>query len=313
MLWLCIRFPKLPLEAFTRAQTPRERSQPLAIVENEIIEEPNQAAFKSGVISGLSIASARNICPGLQIVHRDREREQRQLEELAQWGFSYTPMVSVKAATVEDIHPPHLYLELSNCLNIQGGLRSLLNQLQQELTQMDIAHCQGLGHSPSAALLLSQLPEHRQWLQQTPYQPTPKQLKYWISHAPSKLLGCDNRTIEELYSRGFKRVSQLLTTPLSEIEACFGYAFLDYLARLSSSLQKPIYNYQPQTDFDGKLFLSKPPNKNIKSQKLIKKLKERLGHQAFTKVIMKQITQNHYSLEYSTKKAIHRQATGKLD
>ncbi|USD20534.1 Y-family DNA polymerase [Microbulbifer variabilis] len=326
MLWLCIQFPKLPLEALTRAQTPEERSQPLAIVEKQIIVEVNKTAFEYGVIAGLSIARARQLCPGLQILRRNRERE-LQLEELAHWGLSLSAMICIKTAKHEESYRhPQLYLELGNRFKTDGGFRALLHKIQQELTQIGISHRMGLSHSPSAALLLSQLPEHRRWLQQTHTPPTTQQWKQWISHAPSKLLECDNKTLEKLNSHGFKRISQLLSAPLSEIESHFGRSFIDYLARLNSSQQKTttcnlfqehgkqiqcrklnakksywqtggaekktasfsvdIFLSQLEEQAQKKIALNRKRN-DTKSQKLINKLNTRLGQQALSGITMK--------------------------
>ncbi|WP_444923179.1 Y-family DNA polymerase [Microbulbifer sp. DLAB2-AF] len=262
MLWLCIRFPKLPLEALTCAQTPEERSQPLAIVEKQIIVEANKAAFEFGVIAGLSITRARQLCPGLQILHRNRERE-LQLEELAQQVLSSSAMICIKTEKYEEgYRHPQLYLELGNRFKIHGGFRALLHKIQQELAQMDIRHRMGLSHSPSAALLLSQLPEHRRWLQQTHTPPTTQQWKQWISHAPSKLLECDNKTLEKLYSSGFKHVGQLLSAPLSKLGKYFDRSFLDYLARLNGSQQEQATCYSLSPRFAAELFFPRPISHN---------------------------------------------------
>ncbi|GAB2878038.1 DNA polymerase Y family protein [Microbulbifer echini] len=263
MLWLCIQFPKLSLETLTRALTSGERSQALAIVENHIIVQSNNAALEFGISPGLSTRSARIRCPNLQMLQRHKEREQRQLEALAQWGHSFTPMVSLKAASPEEgSHPPRLYLELSDCLKTHGGLRTLLNQLEKELIEIGISYYLGLGHSPSAALLLSQLAEHRQWLQQTNAPPTTGQCKQWIGHAPCKLLECDNQTIEKLYKYGYKRIGQLLPAPLSELEAHFGCAFIDYLAQLTGSLQKPVSYQQLPAHLNNELYFPKAFSKS---------------------------------------------------
>jgi protein ImuB len=262
MLWLCIRFPRLPLEALTRAQTPEEKNQALAIMENHLIVQPNDVASECGITPGLSTITARLQCPDLQILQRNRERETRQMEELAQWGFSFTPMVSIKAAKHEESnHSPHLFLELDNCLKAHGGLKTLLAQLQQELIQMGVSYSMGLGHNPSAALLLSQLPEHRKWLQQTYTPPTPHEWKQWMYHVPSKLLECDNKTIKKLYVHGFTRVGQLLARTLSEVESYFGCSFINYLTLLTGSSQEHISLYQSAERFESEIFFPTPRNR----------------------------------------------------
>lgn len=270
MLWLCIQFPHLPLEVLTRAED-GPQDTPRAVVEQYLITGSNPAAAERGVESGLSIATACALCAELKLLQRDTQREEQQLQQLAQWAYSFTPVVSPQAAGSLSASSPStsfrdtgehrfacLYLELSGCLRANGGLKALLKQLHQELQQMCISHFMGLGHSPSAARLLSQLPEHHQWLQETSTPPSPQLWRQWISFAPGKLLDCDNKTIAKLYACGIKRVSQLLAIPLSEVGSRFGRGFVNYLARLSGSRHDPVPSYQPPPEFHSELFFPTP-------------------------------------------------------
>lgn len=261
MLWLCIQFPKLPLEVLTRAQRDGTQTNPQAVVEQQLIVDANNPAAERGVETGLTIATACALCANLQLLQRDTQREEQQLQQLAQWGYSFTPVVSPQAAGSIDAGDDHfasLYLELSGCLKASGGLKPLLQQLVRELRQMRISSFMGLGHSPSAARMLSQLPEHRQWLAETQAPPSPQQWRQWISFSPSKLLDCDNKTIAKLYACGIKRVSQLLAIPLSEVGSRFGRGFVDYLARLGGTRHDPVPSYQPPPEFHSELFFPSP-------------------------------------------------------
>ncbi|MFV8783625.1 Y-family DNA polymerase [Microbulbifer sp. SA54] len=264
MLWLCIQFPKLPLEALTRARKQGEDT-PLAVAEKNLIVESNPAAAARNVTAGLSIATACAYCPALELLERDLEREAQLLQQLAQWGYSFTPLVSPRASTDSnrkteqgESSPACLYLELSGSLKARGGLANLLYQLRKELHKMRIQHFMGIGHSPCAAHLLSQLPEHRQWLAETKTPPTPQQWRQWISFAPSKLLDCNNKAIAKLYASGIKRVSQLLAIPLSEVGNRFGRNFIDYLARLNGTRPDPVPTYEPPPEFHSELFFPSP-------------------------------------------------------
>ncbi|WP_226645508.1 Y-family DNA polymerase [Microbulbifer variabilis] len=261
MLWLCMQFPKLPLEVLTRAQA--ENSPPQVVVETQLVVEHNLAAAQYGIVNGLSIATACGLCADLQLLKRDTQREQLQLQRLAQWGYSFSPVVSLQPAKPVcngENTAAHLYLELSGCLKANGGLKALIERLRSELELMGIDSIMGLSHSPSAAHLLSQLAEHRQWLLQTCIPPSPQQWKQWISLAPSKLLDCDNKTISKLYACGLKRVRQLLAIPLSEVDSRFGRSFVDYLARLNGSRRDSVCHYQPTAQFNSELFFPNPLN-----------------------------------------------------
>ncbi|MCW8125648.1 Y-family DNA polymerase [Microbulbifer halophilus] len=261
MLWLCLQFPKLPLEVLTRAQRDGDRKTAQAVVEEQLIVDANRPAAERGVETGLTIATACALCADLQLLQRDTRREEQQLQQLAQWGYSFTPVVSPQAAGSIDAGDNRfacLYLELSGCLKASGGLQPLLQQLKRELRQMRISTFMGLGHSPSAARMLSQLPEHRQWLRETGTPPTAQQWRQWISFCPSKLLDCDNKTIAKLYACGIKRVSQLLAIPLSEVGSRFGRGFVDYLARLNGGRHDPVPSYTPPPEFHNELFFPSP-------------------------------------------------------
>ncbi|WP_078084066.1 Y-family DNA polymerase [Microbulbifer mangrovi] len=266
MLWLCIQFPQLPLEALTRAHRAGDQT-PVAVSQGNLIQAANGAARAHNVCAGLTIPTACAYCPALELLERDRERESQLLQQLAQWGYSFTPVVSPRGgATDKSSHTQPapgddtacLFLELSGSLRASGGLAPLLQQLRKELHKMRIQHVMGLGHSPSAAHLLSQLPEHRQWLAETRAPATPQQWRQWISFAPSKLLDCSHTAIAKLYASGIKRVSQLLAIPLSEVGNRFGRGFIDYLARLNGTRPDPVPSYQPPPEFHSELFFSSP-------------------------------------------------------
>lgn len=265
MLWLCIQLPNLPLEALTRAHRAGD-STPTAVTQSNLIQAVNPSAQAQNVVAGLTVATACAYCPELELLPRDFERESQLLQQLAQWGYSFTPVVSPrtpdkkqsKQQIQDDGDTACLFLELSGVLKASGGLAPLLLQLRKELHKMRINHAMGLGHSPSAAHLLSQLPEHRQWLAETKTAPTPQQWRQWISFAPSKLLDCSNKAIAKLYSCGIKRVSQLLAIPLSEVGNRFGRGFIDYLARLNGTRPDPVPSYEPAPEFHSELFFPSP-------------------------------------------------------
>lgn len=281
----------------TRAQA--ENSTPQVVVEKQLVIEHNLAAAQCGIVNGLNITTACNLCADLQLLNRDAQREQLQLQQLAQWGYSFTPVVSLqpaKPASSGESTAALLYLELSGCLTANGGFKALIEQLRSELKLMGIDSIMGLSHSPSAARLLSQLAEHRQWLLQTCTPPSPQQWKQWISLAPSKLLDCDNKTISKLYACDLKRVSQLLAIPLSEVGSRFGRSFVDYLARLNGSRRDSVCHYQPTAQFTSELFFPTPLNSSEQLLFPIRRLLRELYSQMQRRQLHTQ--QLHWQLDF---------------
>ncbi|MFS1524885.1 Y-family DNA polymerase [Microbulbifer sp. 2304DJ12-6] len=261
MLWLCIQLPTLPLEALTRTLKAGKQTGALGVVEQQWIVARNRPAAERGVAVGLSSATARARNRGLYLLQRDRAQEQQQLAQLARWSYRFTPLVSAQAAGPMqdgDSRPACLLVELSGSLKANGGLRALLDQVQQALEQMNLDGLMGLGQSPSAARLLSQLPAHRRWLAQAHSAPSPQQWQQWIGAAPSKLLDCDHRTMTQLYACGIRRVSQLRTMPLSEVASRFGRPFVEYFTRLNGSRQDPVSNHHLPAQYPTALYFRRP-------------------------------------------------------
>ncbi|MDR0440589.1 MAG: DNA polymerase Y family protein [Candidatus Accumulibacter sp.] len=110
-LWLALRLSRLPLEA--RAPWP----SPSAVVERGRILIGDEAAEDAGVTSGIGVAAARALSPGIALFPRDEMRENAAMRALACWAGRLTPRVSVTADT--------LLLEIGACLRLFGGLEKL--------------------------------------------------------------------------------------------------------------------------------------------------------------------------------------------
>jgi protein ImuB len=110
-LWLALHLPRLPLEA--RAPLP----SPSAVVERGRILIADEAAQGAGVASGIGVAAARALSPGIVLFPRDAPREDAALRALACWAGRLTPRIGVTADT--------LLLEVGACLRLFGGLEKL--------------------------------------------------------------------------------------------------------------------------------------------------------------------------------------------
>ena len=80
MLWLCVDFPQLAVEVFTRTQA---ESDPLVVVDERLVYRYSEPCRHHGIREGLSLATARALCAGLRAVERDRQQERDDLQLLA--------------------------------------------------------------------------------------------------------------------------------------------------------------------------------------------------------------------------------------
>ncbi len=141
MLWLVLYLPRLAREVFPSLCAPS------AIVSHERIVAVDEAAASAGVTSGLRLAEAWALLPGLVVQQRAVEREQAALHRLACWAGSFTSEVSLAP-------PQTLLLEVAGSLRLFGGAEMLFRRV--------VAGCREQGFVPQAAL--APTPLAAQWL-----------------------------------------------------------------------------------------------------------------------------------------------------
>ena len=81
MLWLCLYFPQLPLEIYSRADS---TASPWAITQGKGTRQTillcNAVAASLGIRSGMSPGAAAALASSLQLRARDESGEQKALE-----------------------------------------------------------------------------------------------------------------------------------------------------------------------------------------------------------------------------------------
>ena len=89
----------------------------------------NDAAQHLGLRTGLALADARAMHPGLAVAESDAAADRKLLEAVADWCDRYTPLVGLDA-------PDGLMLDITGCAHLFGGegplCRDLLARLAAE-------------------------------------------------------------------------------------------------------------------------------------------------------------------------------------
>lgn len=240
MLWLCLYFPLLPLQVFTRAET--DRTGPALVSEQSRVLCANSGALDAGVKPGQSVATATALIAGLRVIARDGGKEAISLNQLANWCYQFSPMVSLRP-------PDRLLLEVQGSLRLFNGLAQLQTQINSSLEKMGFTVCQGLGHTPKAAELLArsdtnspitdiESAAYRRILEQTP-------LAY---------LDLPDKQLALLQDMGLTRLGELLALPQHAIGKRFGHEFLRYLQQVNGERPDPQPPISPKPDFRSELF-----------------------------------------------------------
>jgi protein ImuB len=94
--------------------------------------------------TGMGIADARAMHPGIEVVEAEPEADRRLLESLADWCDRYTPLVALDGAD-------GLFLDITGCAHLFGGERALLDDLLSRLFHQGFEARAGLASTPGAA------------------------------------------------------------------------------------------------------------------------------------------------------------------
>ncbi|MEL0081546.1 MAG: DNA polymerase Y family protein, partial [Gammaproteobacteria bacterium] len=252
MLWLCLRFPRLPLEVFSEAA---QSADATAVVDDQRILVCNRAAIDAGVTPGITPATAQALCGQLTVFVRDPGREADTLQRIAYSCYGFTPAIN-------PIEPECLLMEIGSSLKLFGGLESLLKEIRQQIAEQGFSYRLGLAPTPKAARLLSQLPSSKKpalidcfdalsgALTQT------RQFTDLLHALPLPQLLCEARLQKQFRASGFATLGDLLPLPRAALGRRFGKPLVIYLQQISGELADPQPGLTLPAAFDDTLTLS---------------------------------------------------------
>ncbi len=142
MLWLCLHFPHLALEVFTRGSSSPELTVVCAGRQNRpLVFCCNARARKAGIGPGMSVPAAQALAPNLKLYVRDEKAEADALAGLAAWAGQFTSWVSLAA-------PCDVLLEVEGSIKLFGDLDRLIVRVEQALG--DVGYRAGIACAPTA-------------------------------------------------------------------------------------------------------------------------------------------------------------------
>jgi protein ImuB len=234
MLWVALRFPRLPLEAKLRGRAPPEAADELwAVVENRSVLVCNGAAEALGVRPGSALAAAWALAPQLRILPRDAAAEGGALEAIASWACQFTAKVSLEP-------PQGVLLEVEGSLRLFGGAARLMARLRSGLADLGFEALLAAGPTARAALWLARGGgETLQALSIGAIDPEPEALAL-------------------LRRIGVRTLGELMRLPRAGVAARFGQALLRDLDRALGQAPEPRVFFEPPERFSMQLELPAP-------------------------------------------------------
>lgn len=127
---VCLQIPSFEIVlARTHEASLRHRPVALAPVHTPrgLVREVSQEALDDGVLPGMSVELARQLCPGLRVIPPDSSRTQAAHRELQQAIMPFAPVW-------ESIQPGSLFLDLTGTQRLFGRPVDTAARLERELT-----------------------------------------------------------------------------------------------------------------------------------------------------------------------------------
>ena len=242
MLWLCLHFPRLSLEIFSRAKA---HAMPWVVSHGNGTRRQvllcNELAAARGIRAGMSLSAAYGLTPSLHVRARDAAAEQQALNAIAAWAGQYTSLVSLA--------PPYsLLLEIEGSLALFKGLDALLRRLLGQLAQLGYRSDVGIAPTPLAAELLARAGMTEPVMHLS-------ELQAALRDVPLGLLALDAKQTRALHGLGLRRLGELLRLPRADLARRLGAPLIDYLDRLLGRRSDPREPYVPPPRFKRRLHL----------------------------------------------------------
>lgn len=238
-LWL----PRLATDRIIRRQ-PAWRNRPLVTMIGQrgrlIVTATNRAAEAVGIFSGMAVADARAIEPGLTVVDADPSDDGRTLERIADWCGRYTPWTAADS-------PDGVVLDITGCAHLFGGEESLLRDLLHRFRSFGYEALAAIADTPAAAWAVA-----RHGASGRPGDAVVppatgdfRAIDQVLSDLPVAALRLDAPVVAELRRLGVRRVGDLCRLPRAALADRFGAAVTRRLDQVRGVAAEPISPKRP--------------------------------------------------------------------
>ena len=245
MLWLSLHLPLLPLQIVNHVGA--EPPSALAISEHHRVLLANERARQHGIEAGTDCNTATALCPGLQLIERNLEKEQQVLQHLAESCYSFSSIVVPHTNN----HQQHsVLLEVGRSIKLFKTLGNLLNAIHYCFTHHPLGnngfvHYLQLAKTPKAAELLArhQYYQVQRGKQAISYDSASINLEHIGDEAlhdtPLELLDYAPATLKQCRDLGLHQLGELLALPATALRKRFSSCFIEHLDQLAGKQPDP--------------------------------------------------------------------------
>jgi len=209
------------------------------------IAHVNRAAGEMRIRAGQTLAEAKAVAPHLVTYEHDPAADRRELESLAVWADSLSPVVHIEG---EDT----LLADVTGCQRLFSGEANLLRQAVEGLRSQGFAARCAMADTAGAAWALAHAHPEPTFIA------PPGQTSAALTPLPVWSLRVDAATTEALASVGVETISSLLYLPRSSLAPRFGQTLLDRIDQALGHLPEVLTPYRPRPVLTSRLRIGAP-------------------------------------------------------
>lgn len=234
---LCIHLPHWSIARRCRRRNDFHRHAIVvvrAISQRQVVIDASSPVLARGVAPGMSAAEARALCPGLHCVDHNPRGDRQTLDALGRWLIRFTPIVARGWDDAPDDSPAALFLDLTGCERLFGGINVIAQRVHAALLRFNIPAHLAVAPTPGMAWALAiSRPTAPLILNDAAIPDVMKRL-------PIEALRLDTSSLEQLRTLGLHHVEDVLALPREQLPSRFNPLLLKRIDQLTGVLPEPL-------------------------------------------------------------------------
>lgn len=198
----------------------------------------------AGVFSGMALADARAIVPGLVTLPADPAADAALLARIAAWCGRYTPWTAPEGSD-------GIWLDVTGCAHLFGGERAMLKGLLSRLAGFGVMAQGALADTPGAAWALSHFDRDSRVV-------PPGGAEKALARLPVAALRLEPDAVAGLRRLGLKRIGDLYALPRAPVRLRFGDDVMRRLAQALGRIAEPVSPRRAPPRFRARLAFAEP-------------------------------------------------------
>jgi protein ImuB len=233
--WMIIRNPELKMIPFVLALPDHGRMR---------ITEVSAAACAKGIETGMVVADAKIILPGIKVMDDNPGLTFKLLTNIARWCIRYTPIAAIDT-------PDGIMLDISGCSHLWGGEQAYLKEIITRLRSFGYHVRAAIADTTGAAWAICHYGKTKAII------PTNEQMEA-ISNLPPAALRLEQTTVERLHKLGLHPIGRFSGMQRSVLRRRFGQQLLVRLDQALGTTEEIIEPVIPLSPYCERLHCLEP-------------------------------------------------------